>query len=716
MKHPIRPAAPFLPIAAGLALLSVAAIPAQGPAFQVFSRPLVRFGAYRVQELLAQWPESRIGRLCQDAEVRPLIDKLVEQQRRRLLRRHAVRLAALQVQLDLEPWRAAQVYSCEPDPFDLLHFGLAQVDRTELLWASLGTSVRQQSVAAAISCLPRYEGRWTRTFELEIAQLRKSPFLRRDPDARIGGFPVDLFSPPADEDLQPFLADVRQHRWLVHLPGTFVYGSGELEPLEQLPPAPPAERAEAALTVDLEGIAAAFANRGGTPWEFATLGLDALQSLQWRLGFVDGLVLDELTITTDGEPGGLIGALLRGKAEPPPQALPDGALAQIRASIDLEILCTAFDNVPRPKAPPAELLAAIAKAFDGGIAIGCTTPPPGNLIPGLFVTAGVADPDALDALLREWVIEVLPTKQIRIDGIACTVVQLPDLPPALHPALCHIDDTVYLAETARSLRALLQCRDAGAVAMPVGDAPLPPGQGEIVPNLELRVAEARLYETLYELWLPLYERTVGATLPGSARRREMPEPEVVAAYCGHSRGVLRCNGDRYTLAHFGTFGGPELTALAMAWAPMIAPSLHDWTSDMVAFHYARHRLAPVWAVFQAFRDQHGRWPVDLAELFAHGNLPDDALLLPGEDATETVRLADGRTIRSSFRYFPKPVRYDGHLVLLLEIQPRHGNRAALGVQGPTPESYSEANRLPIDHFGKGASPSVEPSAGRDDHR
>jgi len=181
----------------------------------------------------------------------------------------------------------------------------------------------------------------------------------------------------------------------------------------------------------------------------------------------------------------------------------------------------------------------------------------------------------------------------------------------------------------------------------------------------------------------------------------MPSPEAVARHVGKSRGILRKDGQRYTVQHLGALGGPEAAALAMTWGPIVSGSFHqDWGTEDLATNIARHKLETVWPALETYQREKGSWPATLGDLFAAGRLPVDALLVPGDDAAEAVALSagDSRTVKSSFRYFPKPVKVGDGEMLLIAIAPCRYHRAMLTIDGNVPETWGEESRLAIDKF------------------
>jgi len=299
-------------------------------------------------------------------------------------------------------------------------------------------------------------------------------------------------------------------------------------------------------------------------------------------------------------------------------------------------------------------------------------------------------------------------KQVTYEGIACTVVTLPDLPAGIQPTYCVVDGVLHVAESGLSMRAFLKARTNGGDAMDVGDAPIPDGAGDLVPSFDLRFDEAALYRTFHKVWLPLFKLIPdGGELDALLAEADMPSSEAVAPLLGKGRGVLRRQGTVFRLQQIGTFGGIEAAALAMTWGPFLSGVFHrDYIEEAVATAVARHQLDAAWTAIEAFQKANQRLPNDLAELFVHQKLPADALLVPGDAKAEPVPMpaGDARVVKSSFRYFKTPVKIDVNgnacSVLLISIAPRRYNRPMLADDGATPDIWGPDSTRPIDQFGK----------------
>lgn len=680
-------------------------------------QPLASVYAEDVQAILKQWPNTRLGKLLADPDVVDAATTVVQHTRDELRRQRGATAAAEELgeQLELEPWIAASISRGSLiNPWSMFRFPVEQVRRAEMLVA-MGTDPKivEPLSACMLSCTERYEGRWSQAFEAEARQLSRSKYLKAIPDTKIGGFPAYAFAANTRPEDGDYIDTSNVGRWQFHMPGTFVFGSGRLSSETKVDVPRPTRPAGIGMSMDLQGYVDRFQRMGiGIPNDFALLGFDSLKTLDWTGRFVGELLQDEFQVELKDAPKGLVGAILTGTAELPAQALPKGAIVQVRGAANLEMLPDIMPMIADEIELPPETLAAIVATFDGGISLGCCSPALGGLIPRVYVSLGLRDGPAVDALLSKLLTDLVPTKKVKYSGIECTIVKIPDVPNGIQPAFCRIGNTLHIAESGRSLRTFLKAQKGGAVAMDVEDAPLPQGEGEPTGSLELRFDEVELYESFYKHWLPLFEMSGASPMPSPIRRDDMPDPETVAEYCGKSQGLLRKQGNTYRLQHIGPLGGPEAAAIVMMWAPMILPELTNYVSEHLAFKLAQHKLLKVGTALQEFRAKNNRSPKDLGELFMSAGLPDDALLMPADSLAEPVSLPNGRTMQTSFRYYPKPARFDGsnggdNKVVLIEIRPHRYSRAVLLATGSVPDTYGSDCQKSIDQFGKGS-----PSSGR----
>lgn len=674
---------------------------------------LVRAAAEDVPRLLAQLPQSAIGKLLDEPEVAAAWEAGLARYRQRTERSAALYAAAHSKDVPLDPWISAQLATQEPF-HAVREIELADLLRFELLGLVGDEDARTPNLAVLAQCSPRAEGRWSHQFDQRVQRLRQSRRWRPQPDAKFGGFPAHVFRV---EDADEAAGSIDARTWMLHLPGLFAFGSGTPESCGTMAPLPAMAEPQVIGEMNLAAYLEMFARMGGTPGEFTALGFAGLKYLRWRWRFQDALLLDEWEVEPYAVPQGLVGSLLAGTAELPAQPLPDGALAQVRAGLDVKLLLRSLRDLGGGEALPEPIEQLVEKAFTGGVAIGVAPPSGVGPIPRIFVSLGIADDAALDELLAK----LLPApatgrehegpaptgKKVVYSGTECTVVTLRDFPAGIQPTFCRLDGVLHVAESGLSMRAFLKARSAGGEAMDTGDAPMPAGPGEVLPNFDVRCDEQALYRTFHQVWLPLL-----ALIPDDGELQpllsgdEMPAPDAVLPLLGRSRGVLRKDGSVYRLQQLGPLGGVETAAMAMTWGPLLSGVFHrDWTTQQIEHAFARAQLEAAWTAFETFRQKNERWPKDLGELFAAGGLADDALLLPGDDMAEPVAMpaGDARRIHSSFRYFPKPVTVaDGQdsEALLIALRPMRFGRGVLTTTGELPPIWGPESQKPIDQFGK----------------
>ena len=693
-----------LPVALALA---VAALPSQDPATDDATRLLARLRASGVQRLVEHFPQTRLGKLAADPDVAEAVDRLLANESMQRRRGRAVTALAAELEVELEPWMIGNLYT-NTDLSRLFEFPLPQVRALELSARLRGEAqeamFRAPDTSILVACTPRHEGRMTQVFEREAQQLERAPWFTRQMDAKIGGFPAYVFTPPESEqnDYQaPGL-------WMQHLPGTFAYGTGNPDTgidLARSIAEATAGDGEVAMFMDLQLYMNMFGRMGmGVPTEFAALGFDKLKSLTWSARFQGELLLDQLVLEmTEETPTGLVGALVNGSGTPPAQALPKGAIAQLRTMVEMTELTKSLTALGDDLPLPPMVLEKIAQALDGGAALGICAPMPGGLIPRIHLSLGIADREVLDELLQKLVLgRNRPFKKVRYGDTECTILKIPNLPQGIQPAFCVIDGVLHVAESGRSLRAFLKSQKQDVVAMNVRNAPLPEGPGEQVTSFDLRLDEVELYRAYRNIWLPLFELTNSQST--ALRRDDMPPVDLVAEHCGTSRGALFKDGRRFVVRHLGALGGPEMAAVAMTYGPILTANSGNYAVDQIAYLVASHKLQAVYEQFEKFEQREQRRPKDLAELFAAQQLADDALLMPVDDLAEQFTLPDGRKLRTSFRYFPETVEvtnFNGDTdMILVEIRPHSYNRACLSSSGSTPEIYGEDSSKPIDRLGK----------------
>ena len=691
------------------AVLGAALLTGQAPTF-VQKPGVVRFAAEGVPQLLTALPTTALGKLLAEPSIAEACANALRRYRERSAQRDALLAAVHDRATELHPWLVSRL------PELLLWQVLRSLDLQDcrsIEYAALQSADTDFDLheTLLLRCQPRAEGRWDATLDRIVGSLA-GPHWFRSPEAKFAGMPMAAFT-TTDPSGQasphdPRLGEFEAEAWLLHLPGAFVVGRGPAAACGDLGPPPPAAPPQLLAHIDTATYVAVFqAQMAGLPIELRALGIDGLQSAQWRLQFHGAQILDELELQLGDTPSGLIGALLTGTAALPSQDLPNGALAQVRFAIDLRLLLETL-----PPLPGVGLRGNVGddllKACTGGIALGVCAPAPGGVLPRVFLSLGIHDEQALDRVLQALPAE-MQQPPVTYEGVACIPLRVPDLPAGMQPVLCRRDGVLHIAESGLSMRAFLKAQPGGAGAMDVGDAPPPSAGDEVLPTFDLRADEAALYRAFHRHWLPLCK-----LLPGNAIDRalltaaEMPEPDDIAPLLGKTRGVLVRNGKRYTFRQLGNLGGLHTAALAMAFGPLLSATFQQDHFEMLLVHnLAAQQLQRVWPKFEAFQRAKGRWPQDLAELFAaHPELPADALLLPGEPNSEPVALAagDARAVRSSFRYFPVPIALDlrgeAHRLLLVAITPRLWGRPMLSDIGAVPDVDGDESTRPIDRFGK----------------
>ena len=676
-----------------------------------------------VPELLAHWPNTVAGKLAAENDVAEAVDAAVSFTAHQSRRLDDIIRAAIELNIPVLPATVLVEHLSMPNPWRVFARPLQElrgIDLCVYIDEEAPESPRGLVMPrgiVAVSCRPRYEGRWTQLFDREAQLLDKAAWLTTIADAKVGGNPAWAYRLAVTEGTaglrrQLGTATEQYGIWMTHLPGTFVYGNCGIEGAEKYVPDNAGGPAAVSLTLDvpayLEMVGDLVGNALGN--EVQLLGLDTVRQFDWRGRFVGELVLDEIALETDGTISGIVGALLGIAGQLPKQALPKGAMAQLRTTVDFGRL---FDLTRAAAGPEFEMTAEqqqdLVAGLTGGIAIGLNAPSPGALLPRIFVSLGIADEERLRRVLAA-AMATMSTKEVTYDGVACTRITFDDGPQGLRPTFCIVDGQLHVAESGRSLRALLAAQDGQVEAMDVGDAPIADGPGELLPTFDLRLDEAALYSAFRDTWLPIYEAMMPSAEPRGAgasayepalERRDMPPVDLIADYCRPSRATMRRHGNRFTIRHLGALGGAEVVVFLMTFGPMISRDMNAERNQTVKLRreITRRKLAAVWQALEIFQDNRDRWPNDLAELFATASLADNALLLPGDDLAETVDLGNGRTIRSSFRYYPDPVIVHEDPTLLIEIRAKRTNRAVLTDSGRVQLLGGDASRAPIDQFG-----------------
>jgi len=552
--------------------------------------------------------------------------------------------------------------------------------------------------AGVLRCPPKAEGRLTRQFEETAKVLAGNPQLKAVADAKVEGFPAHVFTVAEDGNADRWAGYEPLGAWMLHLPGTFAFGEGAPADCGTIGAAP-AVPAGIGMTMNLQAymnlIYLGFG--GGMPNELKALGFDQLQTFDWRGRFVGEQVLEEFELAFADKPVGLAPALWGGSAPLPKQALPEGAMLQLRIAVDLPQVFALLGELGAEVALPKPMAEALQKSLTGGIALGVCAPPKGGLVPRLCATFGVADAAALQDAMKQFLPPSLKTKQVQLEGVDCTSLLLDDLPPAVRPTWCIVDGQLHVAESPNSLRELLRAQKTGAEAMAIGDAPIAAGAGEPMPTVDVRADLAAAYAAFHGTWLPLYELAEAASPMASKAllpRKDLPEPAAVGKHLGSVRGVMRKTSKGYVLQFHGPVGGPLAASFAATYGPILSASMHrDYRTEQKELKIAQHLATEVWPKFEAFQKANGRWPKDLAELFVDQKLAADALLIPGDDDTEEVAMpaSDARTVRSSFRYHPDaPMRVlqgNEANVLLSSVRVLAWQRVSLTTKGETKATY-----------------------------
>lgn len=698
---------------------------AQGPTFVSTLTPLVDLRATQVPRLLEQWSDSALGRLFEDEDARHAGQLAVRFQSGRIARQSALRLALEQLPPteDAPPHVIAGLYMMQPSElwrlFERPVEEVASVEFTFLLPGDGEQTVTPHFVRT-MSCQPRYEGRWQQRFDAEAQERARSTMFRPVADAKISSFPVHAFALP-DGAADVGFGGLPRQQWMLHLPGRFAYGNGVPAEVGRVDMGPARTAAEICFETHFDHYNKTFRDLGvRLPAELALLGAEKLERLTWSARFVENLIYDVVRLDfAEGPITGLPSFLATGATPPPAQGLPKGALAQLRARLELLEMYNGLVAADANLALPGAIVDPLLEALDGGVALGCCAPAPGGLIPRLYLTLGLKDPTKAAALVASLLPPELTVKEVQYGDVTVSVLKIPDAPQGLQPAWCVVDGHLHVAESALSMRTFLKAQKEGVVAMDVDAMEAPRGDGDVMASFDLRFDAAAIYEAFYERWLPLFELSGLSELPAPVSRDDLPHPDVVQEHLGKGRGVLRRTERSMSLVQASASGGLELTAMLFAWPTMLAQQMFDFREDETHLAVAKPRLRAVHEALQRFKAREQRRPKDLAELFVAEQLPDDALLLPADDLADEVRLPGDRVVRSSFRYFadgvPMPEGAQSQFLqvmgggkndndppaVLVEIRPHMFHRAVLRTDGSVPDMYgSFAARAPIEAFGK----------------
>lgn len=685
-----------------VALAPLSWLPAQDapPQFVPKSVPIARMRVEGIVALRAVWPQTGIGRLFADPDVAAMVAKYSAWADQEAARRMATFEAASRLELELKPDEAMNIFSMSNSLVEL-NVPFAQMRRLESFAISKEVAgLQRPSTTTAVSCLPQFEGRCTHAFERDAATFRSASWCVEQEGVKVGAFDAYRFTPPAQAMAELGERGKGLGRWMMHLPGTFVAGVGLPEEIGTVEMSPKKVDPGMFMSLSIPGYLEQLELGDFLP---ATLGFEALKNVQWRSQFVgENIVEDlELELAAGVKPTGVVAALLAGGGKLVPQALPKGALAQLRFAVGYESLMAAVEEIAGDELEISEELKAdVVKMLDGSVAIG-TCAPKGGMIPQVFLTLGLADAEAFDRVVAAAIAMGFPVKNVSYGGAECTLLKFPDMPAGIQPGFCRVGNVLHIAESGLSLRALLKAQENGVEAMDVGDATLASVPGDVVPTVEARFDLPLIYRNFYQKWLPLFEMTASGDRP--ITRNDMPDPDVVDELVSAVRGVAFRDGNHYVLRHTGTVG-PMLALYLMAWSPMASGGMGSSSSDLITRVIGSHKMRAAWDALQAFEAREGRLPRDLAELFVAEKLAGDALLMPMDELAETIALPGGKQVQSSFRYFPEGVDATtintANDALMIEILPRTFGRAVLTNDGNVRVLYSAASLRDIDEFGK----------------
>lgn len=532
---------------------------------------------------------------------------------------------------------------------------------------------------AIVTPLPRAEGRSAAAFQDLCRQLEHSIDTERQGEQKIGGFPADVFGPRQRDEDRSFLPEWYGHFSLLHLPGEFVYATGDMLKSGHFGPTPaPAGEPGLDLSVRLQNMPS------GTE-EMQQLGFDVDGALRLSLRIRDRLLQAEAA--ADVTPGGLLAALLHGNAALPRQPMPAGGLLQLRLALDGQGLLQALKSLQGPLGGMGlgDGLQPWLQTLTGGVALGLLEPAPGGVIPRVWLSLSLQDPAAFATLVQG-----LPQGERglqfetrKLAGHDCTLVRVPDLPKGLQPCYCVVDGTLHLAETTASLTQLLRNLQGDGEAMPVGAAPLPAGDGEPLPSFDLRFDHGALYRTYRKVWMqPL--RLLLAVAPRNYFPIEMLQPltdpdllppvDVIEQHVEPGRAVLRRHGKHVVYQEASALGGPLLTPLFGFYVMALLTRSgegSEWRLQALSNRIETHQLEQLATALQKFEHSHHKKAQSLAELAAAGLLGEDTLRLPDDDSPDTIAFTDReqqpRTLRSSFVFVPEGIAvqsYASHSTLV----------------------------------------------------
>lgn len=641
---------------------------------------LSQFGIEGVPSLVARWPTTTVGRLLAEPAVAACWRLGAQRLQSRLERQDLLLRAARSENVELAHWAVARL------PAIAMRRALAKIevaDLQALAWSMTEPPAGEDPASWwSVACAPRADGRLATIFEAEVRALSTWPSWAECEGVKINGSPARAFvSQPTDHERFAFAPQSPARCWMAHMPNAFYFGGGLVDQFGSLGPATISATPGVTFTGNLARHAELFATRGGMAGRISSLGIDPA-TLRWHVGMQGENLHEEVAVEYGGTPRGAFGSLLRSRTAAPPQALPAGALLQLRFALEPGHLLAAIETLAGIEigwSPAARQ--ELDRVLTGGVALGLGAPARGALLPRLYASFGAADVDGLQTLLA--VIAPGSRRQVVLDGTNCTVCTVPGLPATIHPTFGIRNGVLHVTESLASMTSLLAAQRTGALAMAIGAAPLPPGDDESMTGFDLTCDDAGLYSAWYENWLPWLERTRPTTWPEPLLDRDdMPRPEVVAPLLGGSRGVLRRTDHGIALHMHGPLGGPLLASLGMAYGPLLSGWFHaDEVTPYVIEELTQARLRQAWHALDVWRVAHGTWPARLGDLIAAGELAAEVLILPDDPHVEASTGRDGLRVRSSFRYFPTPPKLAGHenlgSIVMIAIAPSRQGRLML---------------------------------------
>lgn len=553
------------------------------------------------------------------------------------------------------------------------------------------------------SCTPRATGRWAKRFQDEVAWWRDCGWFEAFDGFKLSGMPMSVFG-IGDRDGAEALTNAEQAaRWFVELPGAYVIGQGprdELATIGEVDLAPPAlapglhyEVSEAAWSDDV----------AGQPTSLERLLTAGLDGIRLDVQLEGDLVREQLEFVLggDGDQPGLVDVLLGGSGPLAAQALPDGAMLQLRANLSIPKLLEVFAQVVHLTDVGEAVVKVLPDLLDGGLTLGVCAPAPGGVIPRVYVTLGVRDLDGLRNLLADLREKGMPGKQVTYEEVECTILEIPDVPQGLQPTWCIFDGRLHVAESPLSMRAYLRAQQQGVETMQL-DEPLVAADvpGTPLQTLELRFDPASAYRAFYDIWMPLLELTMAESgAAAKITRDDMPEPRDFAECARPLRVAFFRDGNRVGMHSIGVLGGPAMTTYC-ALVGQLMPRAGVFHSPLYTA-LASDQLRTAGEALARFEAREGRLPKDLAELFVAEQLDDRALCIPADAHADELELPGERKVRVSYRYYPVPAAVDVfgnvHEARLICIEPSW-NRVMLDTNGMVQQMWNEVGRQPIESF------------------